>query len=365
MWSASGASGLPGDAIPGREPAIVCRGLTKRYGSIVALQDLNLEVPAGSIFGLLGPNGAGKTTTLRLLTGLGRPSGGTGRVAGVEIGGTSPRLQARIGYLDQDPRFYGWMYGRELLELAGRLHGLSGIALSTRVDEVLELVGLHGVANRRIGGYSGGMSQRLGIGQALINRPAVLILDEPVSSLDPEGRRDVMELIESLRGHATVLLSTHVLSDVERVCDHVAILDQGRLLIEAPIERLLADHARPIYRLQAERDQAPALDVLVRRLTAASWASRVDRRGDEVRVAISDQATAEREILPMVVALGVTLAAFERLRPSLEDVFLQLVRPEATTGPGGAPAADASAHSAADSPAADSASADSASAAAQ
>ena len=150
-----------------------------------------------------------------------------------------------------------------------------------------------------------------------------------MSSLDPEGRRDVIELIESLRGRATVLLSTHVLSDVERVCDRVAILDRGRLLIEAPIERLLADHARPIYRLLAERGQAAALDELVRRLTAASWTSRVDRRGDEVRAAISDQAAAAREILPMVVAVGVTLAAFERLRPSLEDVFLQLVRPEA------------------------------------
>ncbi len=183
---------LPKDA----EAAVVTTGLTKSYGrGITALDHLNLTVPSGSIFGFLGPNGAGKTTTLRLLTGLATATDGSGSVAGVRIGGTSGELARNIGYLDQDPRFYGWMRGRELLNMVGQLHGLHGAELRQRVGEVLEIVGLTDAAHRRIGGYSGGMRQRLGIGQAIINQPRVLFLDEPVSSLDPEGRRDVLEII--------------------------------------------------------------------------------------------------------------------------------------------------------------------------
>jgi ABC-type ATPase involved in cell division len=156
------------------EPAISTDGLTKSYGAVRALDNLNLSVPSGSIFGFLGPNGAGKTTTLRLLTGLATASAGGGTVAGVEIGGTGGDLARNIGYLDQDPRFYPWMKGRELLTMVGRLHGLRGGDLRRRVAEVLEIVGLTDAAGRRIGGYSGGMRQRLGIGQALINQPRVL-----------------------------------------------------------------------------------------------------------------------------------------------------------------------------------------------
>jgi len=230
-------------------PAIRARGLTKRYGSILALDGLDLDVPTGSIFGFLGPNGAGKTTTIRILTGLARASAGTASVAGVEVGLDRPDLHRRIGYLDQDPRFYAWMRGRELLELTGRLDGLRGAGLRTRVDGMLERVGLAEAARRRIGGYSGGMRQRLGIAQALLHGPDIVFLDEPVSSLDPEGRRDLLELIATLRGETTVVLSTHVLADVERICDRVAILDRGRLVSESPLEELLAGHARPIFRL--------------------------------------------------------------------------------------------------------------------
>ena len=222
----------------------------------MALDHLNLTVPSGSIFGFLGPNGAGKTTTLRLLTGLATATEGTGTVAGVAIGGTGGQLARNIGYLDQDPRFYGWMNGRELLNMVGQLHGLHGAALRQRVGEVLEIVGLQDAAQRRIGGYSGGMRQRLGIGQALINQPRVLFLDEPVSSLDPEGRRDVLEIISRLRGTATVFMSTHILNDVERVCDRVAILNVGHLVVEGPIDELLDRYAQPIYELEPEPQQA-------------------------------------------------------------------------------------------------------------
>jgi len=315
--------------------AISTTGLTKRYGGgVVALDDLTLTVPSGSIFGFLGPNGAGKTTTLRLLTGLATATNGTGAVAGVKIGGTGGELARNIGYLDQDPRFYAWMRGRELLNMVGQLHGLQGAALRQRVGEVLEIVGLTEAAHRRIGGYSGGMRQRLGIGQALINQPRVLFLDEPVSSLDPEGRRDVLEIIDRLRGTATVFMSTHILNDVERVCDRVAILNFGHLVVEGPIDELLDRYARPIYELEPEPQQPGSIDRLAAALLSQAWAHDVKTTLDTVRVFVDDPRVAGPAMLPLVAATGVNLARYERIRPSLEDVFLRLV---AESGPAIAP----------------------------
>jgi ABC-2 type transport system ATP-binding protein len=319
------ASAVAASPAPGGPPAIAARRLTKRFGDVLALDGLDLDVPAGSVFGFLGPNGAGKTTTLRLLTGLGHPTAGTATVAGVPVGRGGPDLARRIGYLDQDPRFYGWMSGRELLTFVGRAYGLGGAALRARVDEVLETVGLTEAARRRIGGYSGGMRQRLGVGQAMLSRPAVLFLDEPVSALDPEGRRDVLELIGRLRGATTVFMSTHILTDVERICDRVAVLDHGRLVAEAPIDELLARHARPILELDPEPGQEAAVEALRRALAAAPWTRDVRDQHGVLRVVVTDTERAAAEALPLVVAGGVRLARFERVRPTLEDVFLELV----------------------------------------
>ena len=195
-------------------------------------------------------------------------------------------VDGRIGFLDQDPRYYGWLTGRELVELVGRLHGLAGPALATRVAEVLAQVGLADAADRRIGTYSGGMRQRLGIAQALVDRPPVLILDEPVSSLDPEGRRDLLALIAELRTTATVLFSTHVLADVERVCDRIAILDHGRLVVEGPLAGILDRYALPIYRVDPEPGQAPAVDRLVATLRAAAWVTDIGVDHGQVRVTV-------------------------------------------------------------------------------
>jgi ABC-2 type transport system ATP-binding protein len=307
------------------EPAVVTRGLAKSYGRVGALEGLDLEVPSGSIFGFLGPNGAGKTTTLRLLTGLATATDGTATVAGVRIGGTSGELARHIGYLDQDPRFYGWMRGRELLDLVGQLHGLHGAELRQRVGDVLEIVGLTEAAHRRVAGYSGGMRQRLGIGQAILNQPQVLFLDEPVSSLDPEGRRDVLEIVSRLRGTATVFMSTHILNDVERVCDRVAILNLGHLVVEGPIDELLDRYAQPIYELEPEPQQPDSIDRLAAAMRGQPWVRDVVCAPDTVRVFVNDPKVAAPEILPLVVSSGVSLVRFERARPSLEDVFLRLV----------------------------------------
>jgi len=307
---------------------VAIRGLTKRYGGangVLALDGLDLDVPAGSVFGLLGPNGAGKTTTLRLLVGLARPTRGTVVIDDGRIDPARPDRRLGIGVLDQDPRYYGWMRGGELVEMVARLHGRSPSDARERAAEVLERVGLSDAANRRISGYSGGMRQRLGIAQALVDRPRLLVLDEPVSSLDPEGRRDVLALIGELRETATVIFSTHVLTDIERICDRVGILDHGRLVTEAPLDQLLARYARPLYRLVPEPGEDAGLARLATAMRSVPWVDRVDVDGVGMTVGVTDEEVASRELLRAVVAADVRLASFERVRPDLEDVFLRLV----------------------------------------
>lgn len=324
--------------------AITCRGLTKRFGPVLALDRLDLDVPAGSVFGFLGPNGAGKTTTLRLFTGLARPTAGSASVAGVPLGAGDAGLSRRIGYLDQDPRFYGWMRAAELLGFVGRLYGMQGPGLRSRVAEALELAGLSEAADRSVGGFSGGMRQRLGLAQAMLARPEVLFLDEPVSSLDPEGRRDVLEIIARLRGTTTVFMSTHILNDVERVCDRVGILDHGRLVTEAPIDELLDRYARPVYRLDPEPGQGEAVARLIETLRGEPWTREVLVEHGYVRVLVDDPAVAGPALLPLLASSGVQLTGFERVRPNLEDVFLGLVGDGAPRDTGGEPGDNGRAH---------------------
>ncbi len=329
----TGPVGIPASRPPtmaGRV-AIDIDGLTRRYpGGVLALDRLSLAVPDGSVFGLLGPNGAGKTTTLRLLAGLTRPTAGRAIVNGLVVTENPLAVRRGLGYLEQDPRAYGWMTGREQVALLGRLHGLRDPELSTAVDAALARVELGAAADRRAGTYSGGMRQRLGIAGALVHRPPVLVLDEPASSLDPGGRRDVLELIASLRGEATVLFSTHVLADVERICDRVAILDRGRLVVEGALAALLDRYAMPVYRIEAEPGQAMALGELATRLQAADWVTGTAVEHGLLTVAVADPARAARELLPAIAAAGIAVVTVARARPTLEDVFLQLTgdRPE-------------------------------------
>ena len=320
-------------------PAIVARGLTKRYaGGVVALDGLDLDVPLGSVFGFLGPNGAGKTTTLRILTSLARAGSGTAEVLGVSVGDGEPNRRGLIGYLDQDPRFHGWMRGRELLRLVGELYGLRGAALRARIDETLEAVGLGEAGRRAIGGYSGGMRQRLGLAQAILNRPPVLLLDEPVSSLDPEGRRDVLGVIRALGdGETTVLFSTHILNDVERVCDRVAILDRGALVTEGPMDQLLERHAQPVYVVEPDDTDPAAMERLAAALGAVSGVVRAEASGGAVRVTVEGGTDVGRRVLAAAAASDASIARFERQRPTLEDVFLRLVGRRGTDGGQGGP----------------------------
>jgi len=312
-------------AAPDGPAAIRIEGLTKRYaGGLLALDHLDMVVPEGSVFGLLGPNGAGKTTCLRLLAGLTRATAGRAAVAGIGVEVDVLAVRRALGYLEQDPRAYAWMTGREQLTMLGRLHGLGGTSLADAVSGALARVDLEAAADRRAGTYSGGMRQRLGIAGALVHGPRVVVLDEPVSALDPEGRRDVLELIAGLRGSTTVLFSTHVLADVERICDRVGILDHGRLVVEGPLADLLERYALPVYRVEAEPGQAPALNALAARLRPLDWVTGLVVEHGVLTVAVSDPARAGRELLPAITAEGLSVLSVARARPTLEDVFLRL-----------------------------------------
>jgi len=305
--------------------AIRIEGLHKRFGEVQALDGLGLAVESGSVFGFLGPNGAGKTTTIRILAGLARADAGQAWIDGLEVAADRRRIASRIGYLPQDPAFYPWMTAREFVDYVGRVFGLPARERLVRTDELLHLVGLAEVADRRVGGFSGGMGQRLGIAQALVNRPPVLLLDEPVSGLDPVGRKELLQLIERLRGQCTVFMSTHILADVERVCDTVAIIDQGRLLAEAPQQELLGRYAVPAFEVEVENGLAEQLAAWTETLRSRSWVASVSLDRATARVVVNDVEIARHELLASAVAAGLVLDRYEMVRPSLEDVFLRLV----------------------------------------
>ncbi|MEW5987162.1 MAG: ABC transporter ATP-binding protein [Chloroflexota bacterium] len=305
--------------------AIYCEGLSKRYGQIEALKSLDLSVPRGSIFGFLGRNGAGKTTTIRLLTGLARPTGGRAWVDGVETTGAGRAGRARFGYLPEEPAFYTWMTPREYLDYVGRLFRLEERERRRRVEELLEQVDLQSAAKRRIAGFSRGMRQRLGLAQALVHRPPVLFLDEPASALDPAGRRDVLDLIASLGGQTTVFLSSHILADVERVCDTVAVIHEGALRLVAGREELLARYTANVARLEVNPAGWPLPPAFLAALGDQTWVISASLGDDNsVQVSVNDPAAARQCLLPLVIQHNVVLERYEWLRPTLEDVFLAI-----------------------------------------
>lgn len=303
-------------------PAIELRGLTKQFGETLALDHVDLVVRPGVVFGFLGRNGAGKTTALRILSGLARPTSGTACVIGHDVATARDAVRARIGFLPDVPGFYPWMTAREYLEFAGRLFGLESPVLDARADALLEMAGLAEVTTR-VGGYSRGMKQRLGIAQALINAPSLLMLDEPTSALDPIGRREVLEMVASLRGRTTVFFSTHILADVERVCDDVAILERGRVVASAGIGELTARAAANRLIVELEGDGAAA--AVARIIAGRAWVRSIETEEGVLRIAVSDLPAAQREIPAAIATAGVALRRFEIGETSLEQVFVEIV----------------------------------------
>jgi ABC-2 type transport system ATP-binding protein len=302
--------------------------LGKTFKGVQALKGLNLTVSKHSIFGFLGPNGAGKTTTIKILLGLAKATRGAASVFGLDCGRDSTQIRRRVGYLAQDPRYYEYMSARETLRFTARFFYTGPRdAVEARIEETLALVGLDDKADRPIKGFSGGERQRLGIAQAQINYPDLLILDEPAASLDPMGRRDVLEVMERLRKHTTIFYSTHILTDVQRVSDTVAILNHGQLLAQAPIETLLSGASKSnVYSLALSGNTEAARE----RVVAQPWVTALNAQPANGHlhweVSVSDAEAAETRLVSLVQAAGdVRVVEFNRKRYDLEQVFMNIV----------------------------------------
>ena len=307
-------------------------GLTKTYQEANALQNLNLQVPQNSICGFLGPNGAGKSTTIKLLLGLTRPTKGRAEVFGMDSVRDSVAIRQRVGYLAQDPRYYDHMTAREILRFTARFFysGPSGM-IEERIKETLELVGIADKADRPIKGFSGGERQRLDIAQAQINYPDLIILDEPAASLDPMGRRDVLEVMERLRKHTTIFYSTHILDDVQRVSDTVVIMNHGQLVAHAPIEELMAGKDGIMYSLIVKGDGQSSKTRLAQQAWVTSVTTKSSNGSTALQVNVTDAGAAEAQLLRLLLAdAGTTITEFGRKKYNLEEVFLGIVEGDNT-----------------------------------
>ena len=309
---------------------IETKGLSKSFGEVQALKSLDLAVPEHAIVGFLGPNGAGKSVTIKLLLGLMKPIAGSGTIFGLDIVRDGPEIRQRVGYLSQSPRFYDAMTAREVLRFSARFF-FTGPAreIERRIDEMLELVGLEDKADRPVKGFSGGERQRLGIAQAQINYPDLLILDEPAAALDPMGRHAVLNIMERLRQHTTVFFSTHILDDVQRVSDWVVILNRGELVTQGPIETLLNGGDGVVYSLLLAGDPSEAQA----RVQNLAWVSHL--RSTRVnghthwRVSVTDEAAATAGLLRTVLTDDrVNVVEFGREKQELENVFMELIQEE-------------------------------------
>lgn len=293
---------------PAAVPVVSTRGLAKVYGDTVALADVDLAVPRGSTYGLIGPNGAGKTTMLSILAGLRRPSSG-------ELHLGVPRQS--LGVLVDTPQFEPWLTAREVVDLARHLTAPDLPA--DRVEQVLVEVGLAEAVDRRVGGFSRGMLQRLGLASCLVGDPEVLLLDEPSSALDPAGRREVLDLVGRLAHTKTVVLSTHILADVQQVCDTVGVIDRGRLRFQGPLEDLLA-RTSSAYLLHVR----PPVDGLLPALKEQPWIDEVvEHAPGRLRLVVTDAAAAERGVPAILAEHGQQLVAFNPAT-DLETAFLEM-----------------------------------------
>ena len=294
-------------------PAIRTQELAKRYGSITALAGLTMTIPRGDIFGFLGPNGAGKTTAVKLLLGLTPPTAGHAEVLGAAIGDRD--ALRRVGYLPELFRYQSWLSAREVLALHCELAGLDRAAWQREIEDALAIVGLADRGSGRVGTFSKGMQQRLGLGVALLGAPDLVVLDEPTSALDPVGRHDVREIIRGLgeRG-TTVFLNSHLLSEVEQVCHRVAIVDRGRVVAEGTLDELLGGDTVRIRVTDLDR-------------AAKTGLSRFGQLDDEGEWLVIRGIDTERvpELVADIVRLGGRVHAVEPRHESLEDRFLRLL----------------------------------------
>jgi len=314
---------------------IETHNLTKIYGNkYIALNGAFLNVPEGSVYGLVGPNGAGKTTTIRLLLGLHKPTAGTVRVFGEPMTPNATHLRRRIGYLPTNPRFPRDMTPIAYLDFIGKLSGLPTDVRKPRLAALLRAVGLLAAASQKVKGFSTGMTTRLGIAASLINDPDLLIWDEPTAGLDPEGRKYTIDLIQELAQRKTIVISSHNLADIKKVCTHVGILSEGMLIFSGPVQAMRRFTGSGMVELELDGGAEP-LDRLDRALAALPETLRWARDGSLLRLSVpsgESLAAAMARVLALVVETEVTLVAVNSLHDDMVEAFIRLLEEERSHG---------------------------------
>lgn len=295
-------------------------GVEKEFGKTKILKGVNFDVPEHSVFGFLGQNGAGKTTTMKIVLGLLKPDAGLVRVFGEPVSYGETKTNRMIGYLPDVPEFYGYMTPKEYLRLCGEIAGMSGHDIKVKSENLLELVGLK-ECKKRIGAFSRGMKQRLGIAQALLNEPQLLICDEPTSALDPVGRKEILDILSKVKERTTVVFSTHILSDVERICDQIAILHNGTIAMSGELKELKARYAKNqlelVFRNEWDKER------FMEHAKMQEYGKSIQE--EELHLFIEDT-DAAGEILNLLSASQLVPIKFEQKEATLEKLFLEVVQ---------------------------------------
>jgi len=297
--------------------------LHKSFGNNQVIKDLSFSVPEHSVFGLLGQNGAGKTTTMKMVLGLLKPDAGNIEVCGEPVHYGETKTNRFIGYLPDVPEFYSYMNAKEYLRMCGEITGMTAAEIKAKTMELLTLVGLETVS-KRIGSYSRGMKQRLGIAQALLNDPVLLICDEPTSALDPIGRIEILDILQKVKGKTTVIFSTHILSDVERICDRVAVLHEGKLALSGTLTDIKSKHKQDGIRIELSSHE----DLM--RLISSERLSPFLKGAEQTTLGVTlhtpDVLKTESEIIAILAQEKILPTRLEVLEPTLESLFIEVVR---------------------------------------
>ncbi|MGB4661086.1 MAG: ABC transporter ATP-binding protein [Mobilitalea sp.] len=297
--------------------------LSKSFGTHKVIDDLSFTVPEHSVFGFLGQNGAGKTTTMKMVLGLLKPSQGNIRVCGETVKFGQTKTNRFVGYLPDVPEFYGYMKPAEYLKLCGEITGLTDQKIKSRSDELLTMVGLDNV-NKKISGFSRGMKQRLGIAQALLNEPKLLICDEPTSALDPIGRKDILDILYQVKGKTTVVFSTHILADVERICDHIAVINEGKLALYGTISEIKAQHKQDGLLIEfASKEEVEQFLLLPDVFT---FIAKIERTGNGIILHTHHAKSAESIVMASLLEYKLMPLKIEVMEPTIESLFMEVVK---------------------------------------
>ena len=298
------------------------KNIRKQFGDLEVIKDLSFSVPEHSVFGFIGKNGAGKTTTMKMILGFLEPSAGEITVCGEKVAYGNTKTNRFIGYLPDVPEFYGYMSPKEYLRLCGEITGLPKEQITTRSTELLHLVGLDS-ANRRIRGFSRGMKQRLGIAQALLNEPQLLICDEPTSALDPIGRKEILDILSVARERTTIVFSTHILSDVERICDSIGMLNDGKLVLQGTVQEIKNERRKDAVSIEVESGQV-ALQ-LADKIRSLPFVLEAAVEDSSIHIQLTKAQKFGKELMALIVREDISVLRYEILEPSLENVFLEVV----------------------------------------